>query len=776
VSIVNSYAPFSSPVSRLLARGPAILQSWRLAITRNARRIASAIITFYNRPPLPPQNQQANADPSHQSVQSLPLNNELAESPEPHNADDAEKSNTLPRSRSDIDPQMHVHVLERLATTTAEAVENIPIFLELLDQPVKDPTLRPFNVDKWRELLHMTLGLLRDQSTFPVSAACTLVRTMMICYNHETPDQQLCLTLQHYLRSREIDSQRPRMPLNLLFSSYIPFWLGDPHEYGIFRTIAFLEPSDAADAELLWMVNTFHRTGQVKGYVLFFGAVLTYVSSTEQSRRSQVPLTLAVIYAMHTIVSALHRGTNPIGGLCILPGNVSTSVSVPMTFSQVDSIDALDLWSEDCIQFIKDLLQLYLGADVTGTVKWDNSFQLSLIAALYIDSTKQAHARAAFADLLIHTSITSYEFLWLDAYDQGKLAVYQYMAFSKKPLDQDRYPHATHRDVIWNTIDELSTLQLSGLRVLDMAVKYVHKTPPTGPKWLSKGPHGLYIWDPDRKPVTPLRRVDYWVLLHLDTLLSTQCYLLPEEVKELKWSDTPEKVHIATARLVLYDSLEKAEIEGANGPKPDPELLSMFLWSKDRWVCTHAFKCCLNLVTISQPGILADADSTSRFIPEIMGYEWVEHFIHVLCNGHVWERGSSWSLLISHLVPTWTMLTSSWRHHLASAFLFSIARSDDMHVLPAYQCFVVGAATLPFEQLSAYLPFLATMLELIKSTLTWATLTSLEDWLANLPGAFENLDAQTQIEHILATMKPLILEETLALFTELPMAGGWMDD
>jgi len=205
-------------------------------------------------------------------------------------------------------------------------------------------------VDKWRELLHVTLGLIRDQSTFPVSAAWTLARTMMICYNREAPDRQLCLTLQHHLRSRETDGQSPRMPLNLLFSSYIPFWLGDSPTHVICRTIAFLEPSDAADAELLWMVNTFHRTGHVRSYAGYFGAVLTYVSSTEQSRRSNVPLTAAVIYAMHTITLALQPDINPIGGLCILPGNVSTSESVPMTFSQVDGIDALDLWSEDCIQ------------------------------------------------------------------------------------------------------------------------------------------------------------------------------------------------------------------------------------------------------------------------------------------------------------------------------------------------------------------------------------------------------------------------------------------
>ena len=103
----------------------------------------------------------------------------------------------VPRSRSGIDPQTHIHVLERLVTTTAEAVENTPIFLELLDQPVKYPTIQPLNVEKWKELIHITFRLLRDQPAFPVSAAWTLTRNMMICYDRKTTDEQLCLKLQH---------------------------------------------------------------------------------------------------------------------------------------------------------------------------------------------------------------------------------------------------------------------------------------------------------------------------------------------------------------------------------------------------------------------------------------------------------------------------------------------------------------------------------------------------------------------------------------------------
>src|SRR5258706_802091 len=239
VSIVNNYAPFSSPVSRLLARGLAILQTSYLSITHHTRRITS-VIRFHNRPPLPSQEQEADADTSHETTQSLSSNNGVAIPMPPHNSDSIKKSKVVPRSRSDIDPQTHVHVLERLVSTTAEAVDNIPIFLELLDQPVTDVTLRPFNVEKWTELLDITFGLLKDQSTFSVSAAWTLTRTMMICYTRDTADRQLCLTLQHHLGSQETDDRGPRMPLNVLFSSYLHFWRGHASGGDLCRHIAFL--------------------------------------------------------------------------------------------------------------------------------------------------------------------------------------------------------------------------------------------------------------------------------------------------------------------------------------------------------------------------------------------------------------------------------------------------------------------------------------------------------------------------------------------------------
>ena len=740
VSIVNDYAPFSSPVSRLLARGLAILQARHFPIPHSTWNITSAI-PFLNRPPLFPHDRQSDAGTSQEITRPLPSNNGEAKPAEPPKFVGVVKGKMVSRSRSDIDPKTHIHVLERVVATTAEAVENIPIFLELLDQPVKNVTLRPFNMEKWKELLHVTLGLLRDQSTFSVSAAWTLTRTMMMCYNYATADRQLCLTLQHRLDSRETDETGPRMPLNLLFPSYLSFWLGTRRD--MWQIIALLEPSDAADAELLWMVNTFHRTRMFKDwYPEFFVAVLTYVSSTEQSRRSRVPLTAAVVYAMHTIRSALDQGNiGTIDRPYILPGNVATFEPAPMMFCQVDGIDVLDLWSGDCIRFVKDLLQWYQG----------NDFQLPLIVALYIDSTKHAHARSTFEDLLRHTRITNIQLGFSDAYDHGKLAVYWYMAVTQQPLDQDGHPFSGVFNVIRETTSRRARQWLSGLRIMEIAVLHVHATVPPVSNWLRKERYGLRITAPGEQ-YGKSQDVDNWFLLHLDTLLATQLYLPPEEVKDLRWFDTPEQVHIAKARLDLYDSLAKAGHQGANGPRPEPELLRMFLRSKDYEVCTRAFKWCLDL--FATPG---DTSSTRVFIPETMGHE---HFVSVICKGHYWERRASWEFLLLNLVPKWTMLPSSWRHEFASALLFSILRLLDTRGLSASIPLAENFWFMFYDPgLDALLSFLTTLLELIQSSLTSEKLTTIEYWWTQTPEKLKTEDIRTRMELILATRRQELEEE-----------------
>ena len=387
-----------------------------------------------------------------------------------------EKQETITGSRSQIDPQTYVNILERLVNTTAVAVENIPVFLDLLDQPVNDPTVRPSNIEKWKELLHTTLGLLGDLSTFSDSAARTIARSVLFCYDGNSADEQLCRKLIHHFDDLCSGQTSKHKSLNSLFAPYLRFNReSDP--LTLQKTIAFLEPSQAADAELLWMVNTIHNSFLFKAWSPYenyklreiFVAVLTYVSCTEQSRRSQVPLTAAVIYAMHAMKSARDKDDiRFMTGPYVLPGTVLTR-SESMCFHQVDT---LDLWSDDCIQLASALLQpnLHWHGCHNHTVC---SIQLALIAALYIDSTKQGgKAAATFAKLLKATSIpvihwTSWA--WADAYDSIKLAGYWYMALFQKPLydrRSEKSPFQDIRDIITQTIEHCSEMRLSTLHLI----------------------------------------------------------------------------------------------------------------------------------------------------------------------------------------------------------------------------------------------------------------------------------------------------------------------
>ncbi len=83
---------------------------------------------------------------------------------------------------------------------------------------------------------------------------------------------------------------------------------------------------------------------------------------------------------------------------------------------------------------------------------------------------------------------------------------------------------------------------------------------------------------------------------------------------------------------------------------------------------------------------------------------------------------------------------------------------------------------MAFDERHAFLPFLATLLELTKSSLSWGSIISLENWLAELPEGLENQDARTQMDSILATMKQEFVEGNLGFFAELPMASEWLEE
>jgi len=107
-------------------------------------------ISFHTSLPFPLQEHQSNADPSQPTAPSFPESNRVFAATQPKVNEGARMKEAVTRAPSQEDSQIHVEVLERLIRRTAEGVENIPIFLELLDQPVKYPTLQPNNLEEWK--------------------------------------------------------------------------------------------------------------------------------------------------------------------------------------------------------------------------------------------------------------------------------------------------------------------------------------------------------------------------------------------------------------------------------------------------------------------------------------------------------------------------------------------------------------------------------------------------------------------------------------------------
>jgi len=769
VPIFDPYAPFSHMVSSFVTGSRVLL----------------------------PQEHQSNADPPRSTAPPPPGSNRVSAAAQPKVNQGAGMKEVVPHARSQEVSQTHVAVLERLIKTTAEGVESIPIFLELFDQPVKHPTLQPNNIAEWKRLLGITLRLLGDPSTFSESVACTIARTVIVCHDGEAVDQRLYEKLRQCFDNRGSDIIGTGLPPNSLFPSYFHIFFND-HESGVglCRTIAHLDPSSAVDAELFWMMNALNRRiawshdparkyGQLMG---FLAAVLTYISRTEQSKRSDLPLTAAAINAMHTIKSAydamqtLKPAYDAQNGLLLPP--TPALPSDRMTFCRVDLTNPLDLWSDECVERISILLQSHSDQSLESLHPNVDS-RLPLLAALYIDSTKAGgRAPGSFAELLKLPNfavITLDSWGWPDSYDHAKLAMYWYMALFQDP------PHdgGSKNDPIDGitrlfelAMTHSSEFTVSALYLLGVIMKHLRATttaldisrgdPPSGDNLtlsctLPSGSHSSHT----------TRASDPWVLLHLDTLFVQSSIFFQEDRADLGYPDTPERVFIAKARLALYDELEEGgEHQHVTAHRPDPRLLQSFLRSKDYEVCTGAFKWCLSLVASR------DSRSTQVFIPEAIGHEWIEDFTEVLCHG---SNERPWEFLVNHLVPTWTILPSSWCHAFASVFLTSRISAKD-RLLPAYQHFAVALAPqrsareTQIDQLRGFLPFIATMLELIKHRLAREPITSIESWLAQLPECLENLVARAQIQKALATRMQQLREEIVALYAELPMVDSGMDE
>ena len=781
VSIFDSYAPFSSPVSSGLKILIKALQTTCTTFACNIQGLISHIFSYISHP-VSPQEHEATLK---RSTVSLPQRGSIARSLSPPGNKAVKNRGVVPQSQpqSQNDYQTYASILERLVTTTPQAVENIPVFLDLLDQPVKDLTLRPSNLKKWKELLDTTVGLLGDP-TFSDSATRTIVRTLMFCYHRRDPaGQKLFQRFEYHFDHMSPVQTDKNKPLNFLFASYFRCYsfAWDIHldQSTLRSTIASLEPSIAADMELFWMVNTFHSSFRkaydldiVGGHALqFLAAVLTYVSSTEQSRRSQVPLTASVIHVMHTIKSALDIGRGYLDRHYLLPGTVLTTTNSESMFEAFHQEDVLNLWSDQCVELSSALLQPHTcwpRLELDDGDIW--KFQLPLIAALHIDSTKaSARPSTTFTRLLRSTNIpdiTEATWDWACVYNKAKFASYWHMALFREIVPDIKSPISHIAYVIIETIHHCSELRLSALLLLDFSVRQLCIIAPSSLNLLRIGDNSVELTTPGNSSYTD-RLFNHWILLHLDTLFPHSSLLHVSELEQLDWADTPEQLHIAKARLACYDALQGDEHKETKQLNPEPHLLKLFLWSTDYSVCTIAFKWCIHLTTVDQPSSAEDIHSTGMFTLEVMGCQWIKHLGQVLCGNS--NNIRSWRFLEEHLAPKWDKLPHSWCSEFAFVFLFSTVHLPDGHEQPVYQCIAKALINQGREEQfnQGFLPFLGAMLELIKHCLNLDQLTPLETWLSQLPDNFKHQDANVKLGSVLATQRQHM---TLGLFAELPMS------
>ena len=608
-------------------------------------------------------------------------------------------------------------IVERLFVT-AEALEDGPVLAALLDQPVKQPLLWASDVEKWgkewgkewAKLVGMTLKFLGDPSTFHDSVARTITRNMPFWYDggptHQQLSQKLITHFHHVSPGQTGQHQGP----NSLFAPYLSYCCG-PFSNSVelsspipslSSTIASLKPSDAIDGELFWMVNTIHKTPLWKSSQSFefFSAVLVYVSSTHQSRRSKVPLTGAILHVMHSIRRNSIHSIKPYA-----PGS-----EAPI----FDPINQPEPWSDDCSKIATYLLQPHkAGSGPCDDDVW--KFQLALIIALYVDSTTKPVSSTGFVKLLnildIPDAVIMSTSTWAAAYGQTNIAGYQYMALFKESLYQDGSHFRDIGYIVAQTIQRCSPkeIPLSAMEFLDIYIGALRQKATSTPNPLTRAPNGgslTLLWSAhDNYPTSA--DLDPWILLHLDTAFPESSILREEDITNLGWNGTPKQDHIAKARLALYDSLKGA----AKQLTPDLQLLNLFLLSKEYTVCTGAFEWRLELANTNP----------AMFDLETMGEELIKNLIQVLCRNSAPENDRSWKFLASHLTPKFTTLPLSWRRTFARVFLLDKP--------PAYQCFTKALDNQPED----FLRFLEILFELERASWGWEECNSLLDWLAKLP-------------------------------------------
>jgi hypothetical protein len=675
---------------------------------------------------------------------------------------------------------IHFKIAQRLAQKTSEAADNIPVFLELLDQPVKYPYLRPRAIPEWQGLLQTAVRQLSDLSTFTAPIARTIARTFLACYDADTFDRQLHLRLCHSLDCSGSESDGE--PLDSLYFELMRYCFSKDQqrneEFSVLCTIVRrLEKSEVADAELFWLVDSLRLYGLLSADGAPFGigflrSVIIYLAKRPLTERQDSPLTWVILRAVDRFLVEPQREEEKLQSLCeryITPALLghTNNCSDAGLFCQINSIE-ISQGPQIPYRLIENLS---ISPDALDPIQRASHY--SLRVPILLTQCKLGVGESVpqtLLPLLQNMEVArSMPELW-DAWDAGcdrNELIACAIAISKKGQMDTLYP--THSlDLMEMVMKYDSPLEESAVRFIQSALDYLQDgtlsfARKTGTSFLVK-------WDTIVHRELPLN--SYWAVLLLENACSQPCSLTSDEIGGMEWRDGNGIPLIARTRLALYDPPASLD--------PEPPLLRLFLSSDHDDIVLTALR--WSLKTVYSAGAPGGQVPEMREGDKAFGLDEADWNAHRQAIQAIWDpmvftksQVDLLILLLEELAPRWDTLPALWRSRYARVLLITEQEGNALAAfngVPTSQAFwracmrldrwlkvarmklQSSAEAVRYERSArATLPFIAALLWEIPTCLPLDVLKDVESWLPQLSKPFENAAALTRINELLEPLR-----------------------
>ena len=146
--------------------------------------------------------------------------------------------------------ETHLAISERLYAATSKAVENLPVFIELLDQWVHTPSLRPHSMSTWHQILPLVQPYLSNASLGKVFGLRSAAR-LFLCFGSEvfsSGQQVVIAALEKHVGNTGESSSIEQLYIHLLNHQ-------EPDWSLACALVPRLEADNGTVIELRWIIN-----------------------------------------------------------------------------------------------------------------------------------------------------------------------------------------------------------------------------------------------------------------------------------------------------------------------------------------------------------------------------------------------------------------------------------------------------------------------------------------------------------------------------------------